>query len=69
MDQKMRARGDGLHDLLLGYSIVTLLEWHLEQQRRRKMQQAQLRGIMKWISPPTAPALLRVIILVKSLCR
>lgn len=42
-------------DLMLLYSMVALLEQHLEQ-RRRKMPHAQLRGIMRWISPPTAPA-------------
>lgn len=42
-------------DLMLLYSMVVLLEQHLEQ-RRRKMPHAQLRGIMRWISPPTAPA-------------
>lgn len=52
-------------DLTLLYSMVVLLEQHLEQ-RRRKMPHAQLRGIMRWISPPTAPACRGGIIPVKS---
>lgn len=30
--------GDGLHDLLQGYSIVTPLEWHLERARRKMLR-------------------------------
>lgn len=52
-------------DLMQLYSMVVLLEQHLEQ-RRRKMPHAQLRGIMRWISPPTAPACRGEIIPVKS---
>lgn len=50
---------------MLLYSMVVLLEQHLEQ-RRRKVPHAQLRGIMRWISPPTAPACRGEIIPVKS---
>lgn len=37
------------------FSIVALLYWHLEHCKI-KMLQAQMRGIMRWISPPTGPA-------------
>lgn len=54
MVQKMRV-GGWVAGFTAGLFYIDTAGWHLEQWRRT-MPPTQLKGIMRWISPPTAPA-------------